>query len=339
MTVRKPLKESADVTNGSVLSGKGADVGTNIIDENENNVADVNVEDDLLDEAGGDDTNTEVDDISDAEIDSMLNEADDDEDLEESQIENLGDKKAPPFTKEDGGKKEKKEAEEKDDKDDKDKKEEDEEEDDKDKKEEDEEDKKDDKKDDKKEEDEDEKDGKEKVEEDFDDSSEIIDPVLYADEEPVAEEFGAIPDVVPELPDEPVVDLGEDEGEIDLESDVSVPSYEVETPFILPESKRVVVAKGDMIFFCGRAKKDIPSFAESTFSQAVNLLVRSKNLKGGFLAEGKKSERVALIGRSCLVEVAKDWRMPGTDTVFEKGDILQIVSRKQVAEKEVKTRK
>jgi hypothetical protein len=94
-----------------------------------------------------------------------------------------------------------------------------------------------------------------------------------------------------------------------------------------------------MIFFCGKAKKGIPSFAESTFSQAAKLLVKSKNLKGDFLAEGKKSERVALIGRSCLVEVAHDWRLPGTDTIFEAGDILQIVSRKQVSEKGVRIRK
>jgi len=339
MTVRKPLKESAEVNNDAVLSGEGADVGTSVLDEDDV-FADINGEDgESFTEDGGEDTGTEVDDISDAEIDSMLNEADEDDDEDdeddkdkkdgddadeddkdgdgkdkekkESQIDNLGDKRAPPFKKEDGGKKKEAEGDDEDGK------------------------KDDDKKDGK-----DDDDGKDKVEEDFDDPGEIIDPVLYADDEPVVEEFGAIPDVVPELPDEPVVDLGEDDGsELDVETGVSVPSYEVETPFVLPESKRVVVAKGDVIFYCGKAKKDIPSFAESTFSQAVKLLVKSKNLKGSFLNEGKKGERVALIGRSCLVEVARDWRMPGTETIFEKGDILQIVSRKQVMEKEVKRKK
>jgi hypothetical protein len=320
MVVRTPLKESADVNNDAVLSGEGADVGTSVLDEQD---------DDPLNEGGGEDTGTEVDDISDAEIDSMLNEADE-EGFDESQLDNFGDKKAPPFKKEDGGAKNEAEGDGKEE---------------------------DPKKgggeegDGKKNGDEDEsgeagKDGKEgedskKIKEEFDDPDEILEPALYTDaEDPIVEEFGAIPDVIPELPDEPVIDLSDEVGtEVDIESGVAVPSYEVETPFILPESKHVVVAKGDMIFFCGKAKKDIPSFAESTFSQAVNLLVKSKGMKGAFLTEGKKSERVALIGRSCLVEVARDWRLPGTDTIFETGDVLQIVSRKQVSEKEVKVKK
>jgi hypothetical protein len=327
MFTRKPLNESVDVGSDVVLSGEGSDVGTDVLDEDET-VVDVNgdgdiitQDDDPLNEDGGTDTGTEVDDISDAEIDSMLNEADDpdpgEEGIDESQIDNLGDKRAPPFKKEDGGAK--KEAEDKDGKENDDG----------------------DGKDGEDKDDEDDGKGKDTVTEDFDDPSEVLNPTLYTDaEDPVVEEFGAIPDVVPELPDEPVVDLGDDiDAEIDLESGVAVPSYEVETPFILPESRRVVVGRGDMIFFCGKAKKGIPSFAESTFSQAAKLLVKSKNLKGDFLAEGKKSERVALIGRSCLVEVAHDWRLPGTDTIFEAGDILQIVSRKQVSEKGVRIRK
>jgi hypothetical protein len=332
MTVRTPLKESADVNNDAVLSGEGADVGTSVLDE-DGFVADMNgddeiiaQDDDTLNEGGGEDTGTEVDDISDAEIDSMLNETDE-EGFDESQIDNFGDKKAPPFKKEGGGAKNEAEGGGK------------------------EEDpekgggeegggKKDDGGD------ESGKDGKEgengkEIKEEFDDPGEILEPALYADaEDPVVEEFGAIPDVIPELPDEPIIDLGDEVGtEVDIESGVAVPAYEVETPFILPESKRVVVAKGDMIFFCGKARRDIPSFAESTFSQAVNLLIKSKGMKGAFLTEGKKSERVALIGRSCLVEVARDWRLPGTNTIFEAGDVLQIVSRRQVSEKEVKVKK
>ena len=323
MTVRKPLKESTDVGNDAVLSSEGADVGASVLDEDEV-VVDVNgdgdiitQDDDPLNEGGGEDTNTEVDDISDVEIDSMLNESDGDEDvageapIEESQIDNLGDKRAPPFKKEDGGAKN--EAEEN-------------------TGEENPEEENDDEGEDK---------GKDEIKEDFEDPSEVLEPTLYTDaDDPVVEEFGAIPDVIPDLPDEPIIDLGDDaDVEIDLESGVTVPSYEVETPFILPESRRVVVGRGDVIFFCGKTKTDAPSYAESTFSQAAKLLVKSKNLKGAFLSEGKKSERVALIGRSCLVEVARDWRLPGTDTIFEAGDILQIVSRKQVAEKEVKVRK
>jgi hypothetical protein len=337
MVVRTPLKESTDVGNDAVLSGKGSDVSTSVLGEDEvvvdvNDDGDVITQDDgVLNEGGGEDTGTEVDDISDAEIDSMLNEADDEgsgKDLDENNpIDNLGDKRAPPFKKEDGGAK--KEAE-----------------------------------DDGKGEDgkgsgkdPDDADGKENggdddsgkegeedkknVKEEFDDPSEVIDPALYADaEDPVVEEFGEIPDVIPDLPDEPIVDLGDEiASEVDIDSGVAVPSYEVETPFILPESRRVIVARGDVIFYCGKAKKDLPSFAESTFSQAVRLLVKSKNLKGAFLHEGKKSEKVALIGRSCLVEVAHDWRLPGTDTIFEAGDVLQIVSRKQVSEREIKVKK
>jgi hypothetical protein len=331
MMTRTPLKESTDVNTDAVLSGKGSDVGTSVLDE-DGVVVDVNddggiitQDDDLLNEDGGEDTNTEVDDISDAEIDSMLNE-NDEEGLGESQLDNFGNKKAPPFKKEAEGddKGDKKDPEKEDDP-----------------KAGEGDDKKDGDKKDGGEKDQDAGEKKEGMQEDFDDPGEIFDPALYADaDDPVVEEFGAIPDVIPELPDEPIVDLGDDvSAEIDLESDVAVPSYEVEVPFVLPESRRLVVGKDDMIFFCGKAKKDIPSFAESTFFQAVNLLVKSKKLKGAFFSEGKKSERVALIGRSCLIEVAHDWRLPGTDTIFEAGDILQIVSRKQVSEKEVKVKK
>lgn len=309
MTVRKPLNESTDVNSDAVLSGEGADVGAGVLDEDEvvvdvNGDGDIITQDgDLLNEDGGGDTGTDVDDISDAEIDSMLNE--DNETFDESNLDNFGDEKAPPFKKGDGGAKN--EVEEKPDA--KGGKEGEE--------------------------------GKDKMKEDFEDPGEIIDPALYTDaKEPVVEEFGAIPDVIPDLPDEPIVDLGDEVGtEVDLESGVAVPSYEVEVPFVLPESRRVVVGKGDVIFYCGKANKELPSFAESTFAQAVNLLVKSKKLKGTFLSEGTKSERVALIGRSCLVEVARDWRLPGTDTIFEAGDVLQIVSRKQVVEKEVKVKK
>lgn len=342
MVVRKPLRESTDLNNDSVLDGDGADVKTGVLDEDDS-LADINGdEEDALNEAGGEDTGEEVDNIGDEDLDSLLNESDDEDDEDDEKddkkldeanpIDNLGDKKAPPFNAEDAkearGKKEKKEAEE-DDKDDKDGKKDDgkgSEDGKKDK------DGKDGEKDD------DDKD----LKEDFDDPAEVIEPTLYTDvDDPIVEEFGEIPDVVPEYPDEPIVELEGDEdvaGEVDIDSGVTAPSYDVDSSFVLPESRNVVVAKGDRIYFCGKAKKDLPSFAETTFAKAAKMLAKNKKLKGAFITEGRKKERVAVIGRSCLVEVARDWRLPGTDTIFEKGDIIQIVSRKQITEKEVKVK-
>jgi hypothetical protein len=55
---------------------------------------------------------------------------------------------------------------------------------------------------------------------------------------------------------------------------------------------------------------------------------------GKLVIAGGRNEKVALVGRSILVEVAKDWRLPGTSTVFETNDLLQIVSSKPIREGE-----
>ena len=348
MITRKPMKESTDLANDSVLDGDGADVKTSVLDELATGISE-----DIFTEDGGEDTAEDLENIDDEDLDALLSEdrvsvtdeipdqlgagqdgIDDSKLTEDNPIKNLGDKKAPPFKADDAKEaRAKKEAEGDDEKDDKDgdkkappfAKGKDGEED---------EDKKDGDKNDKDK-------GDKDLKEDFDDPSEVIDPVLYTDDEPVVEEFGEMPDVVPEYPDEPILELEGDDDyipDVDIDSGITAPSYDVESSFILPESKAMVVSRGDRIYYCGKAQKNLPSYAESTFAKAAKLLVQSKNLKGAFLAEGKKSERVALVGRSCLVEVARDWRLPGTDTIFEKGDIIQIVSRKPVTEKEVKVK-
>jgi len=350
MVVRNPLRESTDIQNDSVLDGDGADVKTSVLDEDEV-VADINDEgdivttdDDVINESGGEDTGEDLESVDDSDLDALLNEGEDDDDeddddkeedpdkdkddadlKENSPIDNFGNKKAAPFTADDAKEaRAKKEAQG--DEDDKDKGG-----------------KKDEPKDGKggKDDDgEDDKDDKD-LKEDFEDPAEVLDPTLYVDEDPIVEDFGEMPDVAPEYPDEPILELeGDDEfiPEVDIDAGVTAPVYEVDQPFILPESRKVVVSRGDKIYYCGKAQKNLPSFAESTFAKGAKMLAQSKKLKGSFMAEGKKSERVALIGRSCLVEVARDWRLPGTDTIFEKGDIIQIVSKKHVTEKEIKVK-
>jgi hypothetical protein len=128
-------------------------------------------------------------------------------------------------------------------------------------------------------------------------------PIVYIDEED--EDFEPTPDTVQE-DDAP---------------------FNVTESFYLPENGKITVTKGDKIFLVGHineAKK--PRFAESAFKKTVRALMEAKCLRGNFNRMGK--EKVAVVGRSVLVEVAHDWRLPGTDTVFEAHDLLQIVSNR-----------
>lgn len=151
-------------------------------------------------------------------------------------------------------------------------------------------------------------------------------------------ELGAVPDV--ELPmTEPIVQVEPDEPDVyatesEIEGGDPEPIF-VSESFRLPEDRSIVVAKGDQIFVVGHAMNErTPKFTESAFKRAFRSLVESKNTTGKIAF--KKSEglkRCALVGRSLLVEVAKDWRIPGTDLVLEAHDIIQIVSMKPVTEK------
>lgn len=153
-------------------------------------------------------------------------------------------------------------------------------------------------------------------------------------------ELGAVPDV--ELPmTEPIVQVEEDEPDCyATESEINGTEPEpivVAESFRLPEDRSVVVSKGDQIFLIGHAmNENTPKFTESVFKRAFRSLVESKNIQGKLTF--KKSEglkKCALVGRSLLLEVAKDWRIPGTDIVLEAHDIVQIVSMKPVCEKTV----
>ena len=153
-------------------------------------------------------------------------------------------------------------------------------------------------------------------------------------------ELGAVPDV--ELPmTEPIVQVEEDEPDVyateaEIEGTEPAPIIS-EKYFRLPEDRSVVVAKGDQIFVIGHAmNENTPKFTESVFKRAFRSLVESKNIQGKLVF--KKSEglkKCALVGRSVLVEIAKDWRIPGTDIVLEAHDIVQIVSMKPITEKTV----
>ena len=165
----------------------------------------------------------------------------------------------------------------------------------------------------------------------------IINPVVIPEDTVVEPELGSIPEVV--LPnEEQVVMLDADDDDVILPEDIMVTEGEpvpivVENSFKLPENQRVIVSKNDQIFYLGKVRKGItPRFAESAFIRALKALCDSSNRSSRatmeIIAESSKhkQERVAVVGRSLLVEVAKDWRLPGTTTVFEKNDLLQIVS-------------
>jgi hypothetical protein len=168
------------------------------------------------------------------------------------------------------------------------------------------------------------------------DANGVIDPVVLPDEVIVDSELGAIPDVV--LPfEEPIVEIGEDDVDIQIpenafENDGVIESIPVMESFKLPENQKVVVSKDDQIFFLGHVREEFtPKFAESAFTRALKSLCENKGDGRLFMSRGK-NERVAVVGRSLLVEVAKDWRLPGTSTVFEAHDLLQIVASKPIRE-------
>jgi hypothetical protein len=172
------------------------------------------------------------------------------------------------------------------------------------------------------------------------DADGIIQPIVIPDEVIVEPELGEIPDVA--LPfEEPILDITEDDVDVEIpenvfENDGIPEAIPVVESFKLPENQSIIVSKGDQIFMLGHVREEFtPKFAECVFSRALKSLVESKGQFGGvFQKVGQNHERVAIVGRSMLVEVAKDWMLPGTDTVFEAHDLLQIVSSKPVREAE-----
>jgi hypothetical protein len=170
------------------------------------------------------------------------------------------------------------------------------------------------------------------------DASGVIEPIVVPDDIIVEPELGAIPDVA--LPfEEPIVEIDEDDVDIQIpenvfENDTIPESIPVMESFYLPENQSVIVSKGDQIFVLGHVREEFtPKFAESVFTRALKSLCESKG-GGNVMVTGDKKEKVAIVGRSMLVEVAKDWRLPGTSVIFEAHDLLQIVSAKPVREAE-----
>jgi len=168
------------------------------------------------------------------------------------------------------------------------------------------------------------------------DANGVIDPIVVPDEVIVEPELGVIPDV--SLPfEEPIVEITEDDCDVQIPENVfenngfpeSIP---VKESFKLPENQRVIVSKGDHIFLLGHVREEFtPKYAESVFIRALRSLMENK-AGGSVVMAGVRKEKVALVGRSILVEVAKDWRLPGTNTIFEAHDLLQIVSAKPLQE-------
>jgi hypothetical protein len=172
------------------------------------------------------------------------------------------------------------------------------------------------------------------------DADGIIQPIVIPDEIIVEPELGEIPDVT--LPfEEPILDITEDDVDVAIpenvfENDGLPEAIPVVESFKLPENQSILVSKGDQIFVLGHVREEFtPKFAECVFSRALKSLAESKGqFEGIFQKVGQKHEKVAIVGRSMLVEVAKDWRLPGTSVVFEAHDLLQIVSAKPVREAE-----
>jgi hypothetical protein len=170
------------------------------------------------------------------------------------------------------------------------------------------------------------------------DANGIIDPIVVPEDIIVEPELGAIPDVALPL-EEPIVGIDEDDVDIQIpenvfENDGLPESIPVQESFKLPENQSVIITKGDQIFLLGHVREEFtPKFAESAFTRALKSLCESKG-GGRVVMTGDKKEKVAIVGRSMLVEIAKDWRLPGTNTIFEAHDLLQIVSAKPVKEAE-----
>ena len=170
------------------------------------------------------------------------------------------------------------------------------------------------------------------------DATGVIDPIVVPDEVIVEPELGVIPDVV--LPfEEPIIEIDNTDFDVQIPENVfennGIPeSIPVVESFKLPENQRMVISKGDQIFLIGHVREEFtPKFAESVFTRALKSLCESKG-GGHVVVKGTKNEKVALVGRSVLVEVAKDWRLPGTNVIFEANDLLQIVSAKPIREGE-----
>ena len=169
------------------------------------------------------------------------------------------------------------------------------------------------------------------------DADGIINPIVVPDEVVVEPELGAIPDVALPL-EEPIVEIDEDDVDVEIPENVfeneGIPeSIPVMESFKLPENQNVTISKGDQIFLLGRVREEFtPKFAESVFTRALKSLCEGKG--GQVVVSGTRNEKVAMVGRSMLVEVARDWRLPGTTTIFEAHDLLQIVSAKPVREAE-----
>lgn len=172
------------------------------------------------------------------------------------------------------------------------------------------------------------------------DANGIIQPIIIPDEVVEEPELGEIPDAV--LPfEEPILDITEDDVDVSIpenafENDGMPEAIPVVESFKLPENQNIIVSKGDQIFVLGHVREEFtPKFAECVFSRALKSLVESKGRSlNTFLKVGKKHEKVAIVGRSMLVEVAKDWALPGTSILFEAHDLLQIVSARPVREAE-----
>jgi hypothetical protein len=177
------------------------------------------------------------------------------------------------------------------------------------------------------------------------DADGIIQPIVIPDEIVIEPELGDIPDAA--LPmEEPIVDVTEDDVDIAIpenafENDGLPEAIPVVESFKLPENQSIIVSKGDQIFMLGHVREEFtPKFAECVFSRALKSLSESKGVNGGtFRKVGGKHEKVAIVGRSMLVEVAKDWLLPGTSTVFEAHDLLQIVSARPLSEAEEEDKK
>lgn len=170
------------------------------------------------------------------------------------------------------------------------------------------------------------------------DADGVIDPIVVPDDVIIEPELGMIPDVA--LPfEEPIVEIGEDDVDVQIPENVfeneGIPeSIPVMESFKLPENQSVIVSKGDQIFLLGHVREEFtPKFAESVFTRALKSLCEGKG-NGQVVLSGTRNEKVAIVGRSMLVEIAKDWRLPGTSTIFEAHDLIQVVSAKPVREAE-----
>ncbi|MGL5913530.1 MAG: hypothetical protein ACRCZB_05140 [Bacteroidales bacterium] len=166
------------------------------------------------------------------------------------------------------------------------------------------------------------------------DANGVIDPERVTDVE-VDVELGEIPDTSIPMT-EPIVTIDSDEPDVYATQEeidgVDPEPIVVNESFRLPENKNIVVSKGDQIFIVGKASNEkTPKFSESVFKRAFRSLVESKNASGVFKFKKNESlKKCALVGRSLLLEVAHDWRLPETNIIFESHDILQIVSMKPV---------